>query len=115
MCGNMATRFGLFRPSLGGIQQRNILPVHVHDINRHYCILLCLICTSEWPKNAEICSRITTCLYIITSDYNAAVGIYMISQTTSAGTNPQFHNTFRDMFYIYLQLLSVSWRCFLYS
>jgi len=27
----------------GAIQQRNILPMHIYDINRHYCILLCSI------------------------------------------------------------------------
>jgi len=45
-----------------------VLLLHIYDINR----LLC-----QWPRRAETCSKITACLYIIVSNYNTVVGIYI--------------------------------------
>ena len=44
----------------------------------HYYIF-CLLHTSQgWPKKAETFRRIATCLYLLLSDHNAAVGIYVM-------------------------------------
>jgi hypothetical protein len=55
------------------------LPLHSYNINDHYCILLCWILPWGWPKEAETCRRITTCLDIIVYNHSAVVGIYMVT------------------------------------
>jgi hypothetical protein len=43
------------------------LLLHIYDINGHYCIFVGCIPLFRWPKKAETCRRITTCLYTVVS------------------------------------------------
>ena len=45
-----------------------------------------------WPKKAETCRRITTCLYIIVYNYSAVVGTYMVTGLPARNMN-NFKNT----------------------
>jgi hypothetical protein len=55
--------------------------LHIYDISNHYCIFLCWVSPWGWPKRAETC-RISTCLYVIVSNYSAVV-IYMVTCLTA--------------------------------
>jgi len=37
------------------------LPLHIYEMNSHYCIFHCWGPHWGWPKKTKICSRITTC------------------------------------------------------
>jgi hypothetical protein len=56
------------------------LPLHIYNIKSNWSIFICWMPYLGWPKKAETCSRITTCLYIIASNYNAVIEIYIVAQ-----------------------------------
>jgi hypothetical protein len=61
--------------------------VQICNINSHYCIFLCWIPPWGWPENSETCRRITTCLSITVSNYNAVFGIHMVTCLTEWNMN----------------------------
>lgn len=40
-----------------------------------------------WPKKAETCRRLITCLYISVSNYSAVVGIHRVNSFTARNMN----------------------------
>ena len=51
---------------------------HIYDRTVHNCTFACCMPPCRWPKKAETCSRITTCLYTVVSNYSVVVGIRMV-------------------------------------
>ena len=41
----------------------------------------------RWPKKAETCRRLITCLYITVPNYSAVAGIYKVISLTARNTN----------------------------
>jgi len=104
----MVTCFGLCRP-FSWRYSTNKYFANAHLWHKQILLYFALFNTSlrmaEKCRNMQQDYNMFVHYYI---NYSAAVGIYMISHTKFVGTNPQFHNTFRDIPYLYLQLLSVS-------
>jgi len=56
---------------------------HIFDRTVHYCTFACCMPPCRWPKKVERCSRITTCLYTVVSNYSVVTGIRMVTYLTA--------------------------------